>query len=80
MVSDLLDLAVTYIDCGATLKVVDNHTHHEVAPEDKSVVRAVVKANMKPGAKGWEMLPCDILHSTGTRCPEPHPPVIHDEV
>ena len=59
----------------------DNHTKHEVCPEDKHIIAAAMAggdAGWKPGDAGWDHLPCDIIHGPepeGYTCPEPHPPM-----
>ena len=53
--------------------VADNHTHHEVCPQDKHLITAALVGPFRPGSAQWEQLPCDILHASGGACPEPHP-------
>ena len=42
--------------------VADNHTKHEVCAQDKTLITAALRANLAPGAAGWQRLPCDIIH------------------
>lgn len=40
----------------------DNHSKHEVADQDKTIIAAALAQQRAPGAMEWNMLPCDILH------------------
>eukprot|EP01052_Picozoa_sp_SAG31_P030026 SAG31_NODE_3043_length_4753_cov_3.006016_4_plen_829_part_00 len=40
----------------------DNHSKHEVCAQDKTIMTAALARKFKPGDKGWEALPCDIMH------------------
>ena len=48
----------------------DNHSKHEVCDQDKAIITAALAGDFKPGAAGWENLPCDILHQAlPAHCP-----------
>lgn len=40
----------------------DNHSKHEVAAQDKTIIASAMAARPAPGAPAWESLPCDIMH------------------
>mmetsp|Transcript_29982 Transcript_29982/g.89712 ORF Transcript_29982/g.89712 Transcript_29982/m.89712 type:complete len:450 (-) Transcript_29982:193-1542(-) len=40
----------------------DNHSKHEVAAQDKAIIRHALAAELAPGDPGWSSIPCDILH------------------
>jgi hypothetical protein len=40
----------------------DNHSKHEVCDQDKAIISASLAGHFKPGAAGWDALPCDMLH------------------
>ena len=46
-----------------------NHTHHEVAPVDKAIWAAGMRAaQLPPGDPGWDALQCDIMHNAEGAC------------
>ena len=40
----------------------DNHTKHEVCPQDKTLIAAALRAKLAAGSPGWDELPCDMMH------------------
>jgi len=52
----------------------DNHTKHEVCPQDKHIIAATMQGMWAPGSRQWDQLPCDIMHNPHGECPQPHPP------
>ena len=53
----------------------DNHSKHEVCDQDKAIITAALAGGFKPGADGWDSLPCDILHQAlPANCPQNRDP------
>ena len=40
----------------------DNHSKHEIAAQDRTIVANALRLSPAPGAAAWEQLPCDIMH------------------
>jgi len=43
-------------------ETVDNHSKHEVCAQDKTIIAAALEGRFEPGSKGWDELPCDMMH------------------